>query len=395
MKQNEQILSSLWDIGILKQGPLVQVNQYWVPPSGWKTAEVRDALFWVEKVLNSGVVNVKQTLDMISQIRQALLQREKDLQESLTNQLDLKVHLQGQSGFDAISKLREENLQLRVELARMTERCTQTQLLQQSLSQENVRLRGELSDLMNKLILVASQAHHNTLNGSVLGQASFVENSESSIETRSWQLVGRTIATNSLDSVESGSADSFISVGTQGHCFVSDAIFKTMSGQSVFFLPAVALRKGSRVMADDGCTMLEVVAEPEPYKTDTIIELYTESATLSVTKDHRIPIVSQDNGEQREARAAELKAGVFVFVDGHKAELKGVQEKVLEDEIDVIKIAFKPDLPVGVFSPPATISSQGSKKKAVRRGQHKPGQKYVVQEGACASIPDTAGAYTD
>jgi TPP-dependent indolepyruvate ferredoxin oxidoreductase alpha subunit len=88
---------------------------------------------------------------------------------------------------------------------------------------------------------------------------------------------------------------------------VSDAIFKTKSGQSTFFLPARELQKGSLVVADDGQTLLEVVTTPERHETDTIVELHAGDAVLCVTKDHRIPRLLEKSGQRHEVQAAELK----------------------------------------------------------------------------------------
>jgi len=176
---------------------------------------------------------------------------------------------------------------------------------------------------------------------------------------------------------------------------MSDAVFKTKSGQSIFLLPLNALRKGSHVLADDGDTILEVAAIPESHKADSVIDLRAGSATLSVTKDHRIPSVNINTGETFDVRAAELKQGDYVFVDGQRTKLTHVQEKTFSHEIDVMKITFKADLPVGVFSPPPTIASKGSKKKPVRRGQNKHAQKGI-DDIESASLLDTAlGIYED
>ena len=71
--------------------------------------------------------------------------------------------------------------------------------------------------------------------------------------------------------------------------------------------------------------------------------------------------------------------------------------ETLPMECKVLKIVFKPDLPVAVFpKPPSCILSMGQKKSQIRRSVKGRGQEPAdpIDEGA--SIPDTAaGEYTD
>lgn len=134
-------------------------------------------------------------------------------------------------------------------------------------------------------------------------------------------------------------------------------------------------------------TIVEVVAYPELHETDMTITLCAGSATLTVTSDHRIPTLSA-NGEQADVEAAGLKPGDVVFVDGVPSELDTVLAEKLDYKEQVVKLAFKPDLPVGVFARPSMISSKGDKKKALRRSM-----KNRRQGG----LPDyeTIGEYQD
>lgn len=81
----------------------------------------------------------------------------------------------------------------------------------------------------------------------------------------------------------------------------------------------------------------------------------------------------QDNlqSEPREAKAIELQVGNLLFVDGRPEKLWHINEHVLEYEVEVFKIAFMPDVPVGVFTVPPTIGSHGCKRKPLRRGRMK------------------------
>jgi len=112
-------------------------------------------------------------------------------------------------------------------------------------------------------------------------------------------------------------AGSYVSVGTsQSECFMKEAIFKTKSGDTEFFLYAHELKKGSHVMAEDG-TIVEVAAVPELREVDKIVNLHAGSAFLTVTPDHRIPMLKEITGGRCDMIAASLKPGDLIFVDGN------------------------------------------------------------------------------
>ena len=58
--------------------------------------------------------------------------------------------------------------------------------------------------------------------------------------------------------------------------------------------------------------------------------------------------------------------------------------------MSVLKIAFRPDKPVGVFTPPPCILSHGQKQTSTRRGGM--GRRGVAAE--TQTMPDTAGYLT-
>jgi len=165
-------------------------------------------------------------------------------------------------------------------------------------------------------------------------------------------------------------AGSYVSVGTsRTQCFMKEAIFKTTSGDTEFFLYAHELTKGSRVMAADGKTTVEVAAVPELREVDRVVDLQAGSALLSVTPDHRIPMLEEAGGESCDVDAASLKPGAMIFVDGMPTPLVSKYDQVSDDKFQVVKIAFKPDVPVASFTCPPAISSKGSRKKPLRRGK--------------------------
>jgi hypothetical protein len=165
-------------------------------------------------------------------------------------------------------------------------------------------------------------------------------------------------------SASSECASSVISLGTQlTHCFMLDTVFKTVSGENVFYLPAQELQKGSQVLADDDKTIVEIVNVPELYESDRTIELSAGDALLRVTPDHRIPAFQETGGELCDIQASNLMPTNKVLVNGLPTPLSSVKETRLACKTKVLKLAFKPDVPVGAFSCPQAISSKGSKKK--------------------------------
>ncbi|CAK9107552.1 unnamed protein product [Durusdinium trenchii] len=141
-----------------------------------------------------------------------------------------------------------------------------------------------------------------------------------------------------------------------------DALFKTPSGQ---FLSGADLYKGSQILAADWTTVLQVALPPEK-----------QAARVA---------------------AAELKVGDEVMV-GEQVPTKLTSIEFVPGPETVLKIAFQPDMPVAVFSPPACIHSHGHKLQEIRRaGKHcrRKGRKMTVQADSW-SIPDTApGYYSD
>lgn len=95
--------------------------------------------------------------------------------------------------------------------------------------------------------------------------------------------------------------------------------------------------------------------------------------------------------------AEKLKVGDLVMVDGLPTPLTEVGYMV--EKVDVMKIAFYPDLPVNVFHKPGgCIASKGHKKHhhvaGHRGGKNRRGRPGKGPEDL-QSIPDTEGYYSD
>ena len=191
-------------------------------------------------------------------------------------------------------------------------------------------------------------------------------------------------------------------------CFMADAIFKTRSSGVDFFLMGRDLRKGSQVVAGDDETILEVCEAPVVCQAKEVVRLQAGAATLRVTADHAVQVPETDGameggaggGSCRYVPAGSLKPGALVMLDsGEPMALTGVASESGEHE--VLKLAFKPNRSVAVFScPPCILSKGANSKPAIRRakmGQRR-GQGLTAAENADegrASMPNTAGTSTE
>merc|ERR1712129_420687 len=155
------------------------------------------------------------------------------------------------------------------------------------------------------------------------------------------------------------------------------------------YLKVEQLMKGSHVLSDNN-TKLEVVKNPERTETDRLIELKTQSATLCVTPDHRVPVVGGTSGSH-DVQAKDVKVGDPVFEGAIPKQLVSVEEIILEEKIPVWAVTLQPDMPVAVFMVPCAISSKGHAKKQLRRGgMHRRGQPGSSNDDTQRSILDTA-----
>ena len=202
------------------------------------------------------------------------------------------------------------------------------------------------------------------------------------------------------------SCSSWFSVGPD--CFMPDAIFKTRSGGIEHFLRGRDLQKGSRVVAEDGETMVEVCEVPVLSQAQGFVRLQAEGAMLEVTAEHPVQVPAADDGmddgegggSKPYVEAGKLKKGDLVMLDaGEPAPLTNVVSE--SGDCEVLKLAFKPNLSVAVFSSPPCILSKGANSKPdPRRGKkcRSRGQRARVEESADdgrASMPNTAGTSTE
>jgi hypothetical protein len=135
--------------------------------------------------------------------------------------------------------------------------------------------------------------------------------------------------------------ESWIHVGsTKPCCFHPDAHFKVFTSDGPVLAPASMLHQGARVQSASG-KVVEVVNPPEQHQVDSVIELKAGTASLVVSPDHRV--LAPGN---KTVKAEELSEGDVVILDGIPARLSSWERKT--GKMVVIRLGFKPDLPVAV-----------------------------------------------
>ncbi|CAE7304185.1 unnamed protein product [Symbiodinium necroappetens] len=300
-----------------------------------------------------------------------------------------------------------------VENATYKERCEQMKLrldrAEADLSRktaENQRLLVESATLRERCRTVAHhpQSLREERGGATTLGAAFATMNPSGMEASSSQdsdpaeRMGFMVVDDCASSVLSQS--SWFSV--KPHCFVTDAIFRTRSCDIDFFLMGKDLVKGSRVVAADNETILEVAAAPEVFKKTAGFDLQAGNAALRVTADHLVlvPDPQAVSCSGIYVKAGNLKEGDLVMLDSWEpVPLTGME--AWSGEQEVLKVVFQPDLPIAVFSCPPCILSKGQKKQQTRRGgmrhmnSQRAGAEHDQAEDGQNSIPKTQGAYTD
>ena len=184
---------------------------------------------------------------------------------------------------------------------------------------------------------------------------------------------------------DGGDSSSVCTLGSWTHvtsgrpcCFLQDTYFKVVTDDGQIFCPAKMLFKGSRVIAADG-TVVEVLYPPEQHQVDAVIKLQVGSASLVVSPDHRILIPGN-----KTIQAKDLEVGSEVLLDGTEAKLTNFEWNQVPTM--VMKIAFKPDIPVAAFMCAPSILSKGSRNKPrVRRGT----SSRTPDGGDALTVPDT------
>ena len=191
-----------------------------------------------------------------------------------------------------------------------------------------------------------------------------------------------------IDGQRGSDSSSDCTVGSWTHvtsgqpcCFLPDAYFKVMTDDGeICEKQAKMLFKGTRVIAANG-TPIEVLHPPEQHQVDAVIKLQVGSASLLVSPDHRILIPGN-----KTIQAKHLEEGSEVFLDGTEAKAKLTSFEWNHVPTMVVKIAFKPDIPVAAFMWSPSILSKGSRDKPrVRRGT----STRAPEGGDALTIPDT------
>ena len=138
--------------------------------------------------------------------------------------------------------------------------------------------------------------------------------------------------------------ESWIHVGsTKPCCFHPDAHFKVFTSDGPVLAPASMLHQGARVQSASG-KVVEVVNPPEQHQVDSVIELKAGTASLVVSPDHRVLVPGFPGNKT--VKAEELSEGDVVILDGIPARLSSWERKTVK--MVVIRLGFKPDLPVAV-----------------------------------------------
>lgn len=227
----------------------------------------------------------------------------------------------------------------------------------------------------------------------------------SSSQSHALSLDERNYDTMSLESTASNSSMlSWVSLSSP-HCFVPESLFKVPTpGGQVIYLPAMMLTEGSKIMAADGVTELEVVCKVEQQSSEiTMLQAGDSIPPLYVTPSHRIIVPEvQDDTTQRTVRAEDLQVGDSVVCSAGNVKQLTQAETFPEDTM-VFALSFRPDEAVEVFLPPPEVilsMGQASRGRRTRRSgmnRRAPQSRGAdVHQNDQVSIPDTApGAYQD
>ena len=317
------------------------------------------------------------------------------------------------------------NLQALLENAMYKERCEQ---LRQQLAKAEAKLgqmqvlweekgvyKERCRQLERQLAEAKPRATHR-ITRSVAVAHEDPEEASSSHDSDLTEQLGYILVDDAASISSGSSGSSWFSV--QPDCFVPESVFKTRGCGIDFFLMGRDLKKGSQVVAGDDETILEVCEVPEVCHATELVHLQAGAATLRVTKDHPVQVPEDQADKDKEdadkeeigvgmsctfVPAGSLKRGDLVMLDsGEPAALTSVDVQPVE--CDVLKLAFRPNMAVAVFSCPPCILSKGSltkpkirrRKMCRRRGQGSPEDLGEESADGGASMPNTAGGeYVD
>ncbi|CAJ1356102.1 unnamed protein product [Effrenium voratum] len=177
---------------------------------------------------------------------------------------------------------------------------------------------------------------------------------------------------------------SWTHVGSSRCCFLPETYLKVVTEDGDVPKLARRLVQGEAVRAANG-EVMQVLHPPEQHEARAVVELGAGMAFLVVSPDHRILVPGKTT-----VQARELALGSDVILIDAPAKLSHFEWK-LEPTL-VLKISFKPDLPVAAFMEPPSILSKGCRNKPVlRRGL----KKRLASHAEVLSIPDTTGYLSD
>ncbi|CAE7396453.1 unnamed protein product [Symbiodinium sp. CCMP2456] len=146
--------------------------------------------------------------------------------------------------------------------------------------------------------------------------------------------------TNSLSKISAGGTDS-----PEPCCYLQESLF--LAEDKGKYIPGFALYEGCKISAADGT----VIRVPELHRAEKTLILRAGSAVLQVTPDHRIPLPTGDT-----VPADMLRIGQEVMVQNTPTQLTSVELSSVP--VNVLKLAFDPDLPVEVLVPLPAIQSK-------------------------------------
>lgn len=256
---------------------------------------------------------------------------------------------------------------LKIENARLKERCDQNDITLQRKDQEIKSLKGELDDarlIRYKSLGFSGICESHSLSNDLFERGHEHDTANALSDTDpSWIQV----KVNDLTDHSSHGDTSWASVdANDAHCWMPEALFKKVENDNDVYVEAHALVEGSLVRAADG-DIVKIVDPPKRHETDIIILLHTKDAKLPVTPKHRVPVLTPD-GKAQDKYAQDLQQGDVIFVDGTPTKLTMKEEIAVPEKREVVQIRFVPDKPVPVFMAPPSIETKGHKRKKLRRG---------------------------